>query len=158
MLNYNILNAKPTITYASTVDGSDTVECIDLLSKVLVDDIEISGYTVVEVTKDYIARPDLISLAMYGNDMYGDIICKVNGLSNPFELNEGMYVVVPEISYISKILKQGTASELSNSTDDYICAPTKNTQKAKNESRSANEQTIGETSFVIDKTNMVVYY
>ena len=47
----------------------------------------------VEVTEDYIARPDLISLKAYNSDDYTDIICKLNGISNPFELNKGDILV-----------------------------------------------------------------
>ena len=52
-------------------------------------------FNVLVVSKEYIARPDLIALDAYGDTMFADVICKVNGISNPFELNEGMYLILP---------------------------------------------------------------
>ena len=48
---------------------------------------EYYNYNIFEVTEEYVARPDLISYDAYGDEMYTDVICKLNGISNPFELN-----------------------------------------------------------------------
>jgi hypothetical protein len=44
------------------------------------------------------ARPDLISLRYYGTTSYIDVILKANGISNPFCLKEGMFLLIPEIT------------------------------------------------------------
>ena len=41
-------------------------------------------YEILEVTEKYIARPDLLSKDIYGDALYSDLICKLNGISNPF--------------------------------------------------------------------------
>lgn len=124
MLEYPILYKKPTVTLYK--DG-EKYEMIDLLSKVYNGDADIYGNTF-RVTKEYIARPDLISFAIYGTDKYGDMICKVNGISNPFELNENMLIFAPLEEFLSQIVyKLGEKNELvspskinSNGANDNI--------------------------------------
>ena len=90
MLNYDILHNKPTID----INGE---EGLDLLTKSLnfVDGTQQGNF--LQVNEYYVARPDLISLAVYGDDRYADIICKLNGISNPFELNEKMVLFIPTL-------------------------------------------------------------
>ena len=99
MLDYNILNQKPTIT---TVKDGEYVTYKDLLSQTY-NGRFIHGGRIVEVEEYYIARPDLISLAIYGDDKYADIICKINGISNPFELNKGTWLYAPDISVVTSL-------------------------------------------------------
>lgn len=99
MLDYNILSQKPNIT---VVKNGEYVTYKDLLSQTYNGNF-IQGGRMVYVEKYYTARPDLISLAVYGDDKYGDIICKINGISNPFELNEGMYLYTPDLGIVSKL-------------------------------------------------------
>lgn len=40
-------------------------------------------------------RPDLVSLAYYGTENYADIICKYNGISNPFSLAKDDIIKIP---------------------------------------------------------------
>ena len=39
-------------------------------------------YNIFTVSGEYIMRPDLISLDAYGDTMYADVICKINGISD----------------------------------------------------------------------------
>ena len=74
MLDYRLINSKPLITI-------NDVSYKDLLAKTFNDN---RGYypQVIIVNEYYVARPDLISLAMYGDDKYADVICKINGILN----------------------------------------------------------------------------
>ena len=45
-----------------------------------------------KVEAEYEGRPDLLSLDLYGDERYADVICKLNGVSNPYELAEGQYL------------------------------------------------------------------
>lgn len=125
MLDYPIIRKKQIINIVK--DGEATM-MIDLLSDVIRKDVPLRGRTIV-VTKDYIARPDLIAFVSYGTDAYGDLVCKLNGISNPFELNEGMILFIPYIDSLQDIIKvTGSNSELvspssktnSNGKDDNI--------------------------------------
>ena len=155
MLDYKLLELKPNIEINNEIG-------IDLLSKSYDLDKDMTGQFV-EVNEYYIARPDLISLAIYGDDKYADIICKVNGISNPFELNEGQIIFVPSYESINNIMitenqnKKTQKFELDDETkialDNKIGA-----QKRKNERRSPSQQLVGDTNYIIDKSLGVVFY
>jgi hypothetical protein len=57
-------------------------------------------YEILEVTEKYIALPDILCKDIYGDALYSDLICKLNGISNPFELNVGTLLVIPSPDYI----------------------------------------------------------
>ena len=59
------------------------------------------SYEHLYVTDKYIARPDLLSKDVYGSMEYADLLCKLNGISNPFELNAGMVLKIPSPDCIS---------------------------------------------------------
>lgn len=111
MLDYPVLAKKPEITIYR--DG-ERFDMIDLLAKTYISPDRQTG-KYITVTKEYIARPDLVSLAVYGKDDYADLICKANNLSNPFELNEGMILFIPlQESLNENVPIKGTKSELVN--------------------------------------------
>ena len=155
MLDYTILETKPKIDI-------DNEQGLDLLSKSIDLDKSMTGQFV-EVNEYYVARPDLISLAIYGDDKYGDIICKVNGISNPFELNEGQLIFLPTYETINNLVinenkkKKTEKIDLENetkiATDNKVGA-----QKRKDERRTPSQQLIGDNNYIIDKSLGVVFY
>lgn len=151
MLDYKLVDYKSKIT-----NNGETY--IDLMSEVWQNVNPDDGQYVV-VEHWYVARPDLISLAMYGTDQYADIICKVNGISNPFELNEGNIIFCPTMSFINNSCKAASgSSELISSGFDEISAQKLTWQKTKNSKRSPNQQTVGEQNYVIDKSLGLIFY
>lgn len=112
-------------------------------------------YEIIELSEKYIARPDLLSLDIYGDTLYSDILCKLNGISNPFELNKGMLLVIPSPDSIMDFMKVPTAQELDSSFDNDTSKPLLKTRKSK---RKANEAVVGDTRFKIDKTRGIVIY
>ena len=153
MLDYKLLKYKPTITY-----NNETYT--DLLARTFNENAMYTPIPVV-VNEYYVARPDLISLTMFGTDQYADIICKINGISNPFEMNENDVLVVPNVEYLTQCLaKTRNASEMINDPDNEVIQKLdkSNKQKRKNELRSPNEQLIGNSNYVIDKSLGLVFY
>ena len=152
MLNYRIIENKSII-------NNKGEKYIDLLSNTFDKSIIPRGELLI-VNKYYIARPDLISLACYGTDEYADIICKLNGISNPFEMNENDILFIPEIDYLHNCIfnKGHTQSDIIKEESDEIYVNASTYQKKKNEKRSPNEQTIGEKTFTIDKSLGIVFY
>jgi hypothetical protein len=112
-------------------------------------------YEIIEVSEKYIARPDLLSLDAYGDTLYADILCKLNGISNPFELNKGMLLVIPSPDSIMDFMKIPSTQELDSSFDNDVAKPLLKTRKEK---RKANEAVVGDTRFKIDKTRGIVIY
>jgi hypothetical protein len=112
-------------------------------------------YEIIEISEKYIARPDLLSLDIYGDSLYSDLLCKLNGISNPFELNKGMLMVIPSPDVISEFMKIPTTQELDLSFDEDLSKPI---LKNKKDKRKANEAIVGDTRFKIDKTRGIVIY
>lgn len=48
------------------------------------------------------ARPDLVSIRVYGEDTYQDQICKANGISNPYSLNLDDSLIIPNTVSFSR--------------------------------------------------------
>lgn len=110
-------------------------------------------YQVIEVTADYIGRMDIISKQIYGTTSYSDILCKINGISNPFELSEGDRLIIPALDNISDFIYNETSSESDNEDD-----PDKPKAKAKIDKRKPNEAIVGDKRYKVDKTNKVIIY
>lgn len=153
MLDYIVLNKKPK----TIIDGESA---IDLLYKTIDLDHTLNGKFLV-VNEYYIARPDLISLAVYGTDQYADIICKVNGISNPFELNKDTVLFIPSYDTIVSIVDTNPkqANDIVKVEDEDISTVFKvGNQKQRNESRTPNEQVVGDSNYIIDHSLGMVFY
>lgn len=153
-LNYKILDKKPVVE-------QDGLRYMDLLSQTIDPTTEITGSFLV-INKHYVARPDLISLAVYGDDQYADILCKINGISNPFEMNENDVIIIPhvevlqDITRVSPVVSQfitdnNPVTFISSINDDSL-------QREFNSTRSPNEQTKGMKNLVIDEENGLLLY
>lgn len=151
MLDYKIVNFKSKVS-------RNGQEYVDLMSKSFDKNVKMRGQICV-VNQYYVARPDLISLAFYHDDRYADLICKVNGISNPYELNEDDVLLIPDIECLQDAMKNfNQPSEFIKDDDDTLSEIDKKYRKMKNEARSPNQQVIGETNYVIDKSLGVVFY
>jgi hypothetical protein len=157
MLDYDSLASKPNMK--RNIDGIE-ISYKDLLAKTLNDKgtDPYAQYALIRVTEDYIARPDLISFVIYGTDKYADAICKINGISNPFELNEDMFLLIPNLTEIRFLYQSKNASAQITSENDPISSSKKTFQKSKADRRRPSEQTIGNKNFVIDLSNKMIIY
>lgn len=159
-LDYYVLSKKKTIDYNSKFDGSEKVKAVDLLSK-SINEFESSNPIIINVEKEYIARPDLISLALYSTDKYADLICKVNGISNPFELNENMILICPSLTDINNLLNITAEpnSFINNPEKDSILNIKSNNKLIPNQRRSPAEATIKDNNYTIyeDIKGLVFY-
>jgi len=146
MLINSLLKNKPII-HSDLLDediihlGAITYKIPDMVS-----------YSLYKVSKSHVARPDLISKVVYGVDIYGDFICKVNGISNPFEINEGDIIIIPDLDYVNEFMMDDLYND-STKEDNNMPKP-----KTRNEKRRANDAIIGDTRFKIDKDNRVIIY
>ena len=112
-------------------------------------------YSVLVVDDQYIMRPDLISLDAYGDAMYADVICKLNGV-NPFEVNKNMELILPSPEYIMDFVVQPDTDDREvGETSSLSYAPV---AKSSVQKRKANEAVIGDKRFNIDPVNGVIVY
>ena len=65
------------------------------------------SYNVYRVPKDYVMRPDLISKAVYNNSLYAEIVLKYNGISNPFTIDEGDLILIPDLESAQSKIREG---------------------------------------------------
>ena len=157
-LNYGLITKKPELEYKFSDGTTETVK--DLLAKTFDNTVDFSNaYTIVEVTKEYIARPDLVSFVLYHTDEYADILCKINGISNPFELMEGNILICPREEFINRFSKavsdnmDGLAS-----TSSSLLTRKQSFKKNKGEKRSPNEATVFDHNYVqVGDTNLLIY-
>ena len=153
MLDYLLVDKKPMIKINGEVGKDFLYKSIDLEKNYSGGFIEVNEY--------YIARPDLISLAVYGDDKYGNIICKINGISNPFELNEGMVIFIPTYESINNIVDMKAnyyKTQLLDDIDEISKTKKEGNQKMKNEKRSPANQLVGDKNYIIDKSLGLVFY
>lgn len=155
-LDYLTLTHKPKIKIKDK--NGKQQECYDLLPVTLASIYVDNSMNKCMVNKYYVARPDLISLAFYGTDRYADIICKLNGISNPFEINENDLLTIPPIEQLSMYTKPNhNVSELITSGSTIDRSKTSK-QKELNKKRSPNEQVVGDKNYLIDKSLGLVFY
>lgn len=146
-MDYSTLFNKPI--RQCSINGEDIK---DLLNLTFIDP-DYYEYEIFRVPKEYIARPDLVCLDKYGTTNNVDVICKINGISNPFELNEGDLLIMPSTGSLSHFHYTGDHIDYTDNTTGQNPVP-----KKRNEKRKANEAVIGDTRFRIDKTRGVVIY
>lgn len=109
-------------------------------------------FDIVRVDPQYTARPDLLSYDIYGTDLYTDIICKLNGISNPFELNEGDLIVVPSSFDVNSFFVKPIILEQNDKENNTPKA------KRKQDKRKPNDAVIGDKRFTIDTKKRVIIY
>jgi len=148
MLRNSLLSEKRIKKYSITDE-----DMIDLLSKTFIYSTNFE-YRIVEVTEMTVARPDILSNVAYGSDMYGDLICKINGISNPLEMNVGQLLVVPEPQSLKLFFTKET-SDIDDLSKDSNLRPT---PKKKKEKRKTNEAIDGDVRYKIDSSNRIIVY
>jgi len=72
------------------------------------------AYNVYRVPKEYAMRPDLISKSVYNNSLYAEVILKFNGISNPFSIDEGDIILIPDLDAAKGKMKELGTSESQN--------------------------------------------
>lgn len=110
----------------------------------------------VSIDRDHEARLDLIARTAFGNELYGDILLRLNGPSNPFEVAEGMYMILPAMDEFDNFLVNPSKNWKEKTTAEQV--KNKPKPKAKNEKRKPNEAVIGNKRFNIDPLSKIVIY
>ena len=110
-------------------------------------------YEIIELNERYVARPDILSIDVYGDSLYSDLLCKLNGISNPFEMNVGMLMIIPSPDCIMDFMNVPNAED-----NDIVYDDNKPTLKTKKSKRKANEAVLGDSRFKIDKQRGIVIY
>ena len=108
---------------------------------------------VVPVEDGFECRPDLISDDIYGDEMYADILTKLNGPSNPFELSNTQHIILPSVDSVTNFI-QNPNTDWSTPERDT----TRPKAKARHEKRKPNEAVVGDKRFNIDPQSKIIIY
>jgi hypothetical protein len=73
-------------------------------------------YNVYRVPKEFSMRPDLIAAAVYNNSIYAEIILKYNGISNPFSIQEGDLILIPNLDSAQTVISVQSGTESDGAT------------------------------------------
>lgn len=104
----NSLDNKPLVKRDDGLEVKDlTASMFNLRSNNYV------SYNIYRVPKEFAMRPDLISAAAYNNTLYAEIILKYNGISNPFSIQEGDIILIPNLDSVKAIIapQKGTDAD-----------------------------------------------
>lgn len=101
----NSLDKKPTFTLP---DGTELKDLTQSMFDMGVPNY--ISYNVYKIPRQYEMRPDLISAAVYKDSAYAELILKFNGISNPFTLLEGDYILIPSLDSIRPIIATNSGS------------------------------------------------
>ena len=151
MLKHNIIMGKPRI-FSEEVGE----QMINLCSQTFILQPNVE-YHLFITTPDYIGRPDLVSQFLYNTTTYTDIICKINGISNPFELNADKILICPTEAHISSFYLP-SEDDYEDDVNGIPLTSNKPQPKQVDEKRSANDSIVNDKRFDIDKENRVVVY
>lgn len=136
-------------TYYSEYLGE---EIIDLLDKTY--EIPTTyNMTLTMIDPDYECRPDLVADELYGDETLVAELFKLNGPSNPFEVNSGQYLLAPSIDVISEFVVRPSSKWKDDKKSAYKPKP-----KNKNEKRKPNEAVVGDKRFNVDKLSKIIVY
>lgn len=110
---------------------------------------------VVPVEPGFESRMDLVALEVYGDDIYADLLSRLNGPSNSMVLNEGDYLILPSLNDLDKFF-QIPSEDWSESKNSAQSKRPK--AKTKNTKRKPNEAVIGDKRFNVDAQSKIVVY
>ena len=104
-----------TIDKKNIYTNNDGIELVDLSDSIFNSNLKAVTCSFYKVTKEMQMRPDLLSIASFGEDTYAEMIVKYSEICNPFAIEEDDVIAVPSLNSIYNEVKDVI---LSNNTED----------------------------------------
>lgn len=104
-----------TIDKKNTYTNNDGIELVDLSDSIFNSNLKAVTCSFYKVTKEMQMRPDLLSIASFGEDTYAEMIVKYSEICNPFAIEEDDVIAVPSLNSVYNEVKDVI---LSNNTED----------------------------------------
>lgn len=126
-MEFKILENKPIV-----INSKDNQEIVDLIYPSM--RYENTNYNIVDyfyVGEDMIMRPDLLSYITYNNINSWDKLLKFNGISNPFSIDQGDLILVPDLFWIENQVVKSDDNNKNNYKINDAVDPTKKISKSK---------------------------
>tara|TARA_R110001592_G_scaffold62377_2_gene190856 strand:- start:6010 stop:6561 length:552 start_codon:yes stop_codon:yes gene_type:complete len=115
-MNLKTLRTKPKIADTTSVTNSKKLDMTEP-TLILKNEVRIRAYHPVSEYEE--GRLDLVSLKYYATDTLVDIICKANGISNPFAVPRGTILVIPDKRAATKAY-QAPKTIKNNPRDQFV--------------------------------------
>jgi len=125
-MNLKTLKTK-NIIKESTAIGVEKKFDLSAPSLTIIHEAKLKAYH--HVSEYEITRLDLISLKYYGDASYVDVICKANGISNPFAVAPGTILAIPDKFAANYSFKK--PKKIINNPRDQFTEPKRASQKDK---------------------------
>lgn len=127
------MNIKSLTLKNIKIDQFTGEEFFDLSSPSFKYDVKYGVKAIHYVLPDQEGRIDLISNIYYGSGEYIDAICVVNNIFNPFSIQEGDVLVIPNIiQNETELYKKPKTQERPNIVQDQFINTDRQTQKDQN--------------------------
>lgn len=111
--------------------------------------------SVTPIDAGYEGRVDLIADVLYGDDMYADVVLRLNGPGNPFEFNKDQNIIVPNQDEVGEFFQTPAKAW----SEKHLAAKESRPKpKARSEKRKPNEAVIGDKRFNIDPQSKIIIY
>lgn len=104
-----------TIDKKNTYKNNDGIELVDLSDSIFNSKLKTVTCSFYKVTKEMQMRPDLLSIASFGEDTYAEMIVKYSEICNPFAIEEDDVIAVPSLNSVYDEVKDVI---LSNNKED----------------------------------------
>lgn len=120
-MEFQILNSKPIIT----INNEEFVDISQI--SVRYTDVDLMITDTFMVNEEMTMRPDMLSYIGYGTADYFDYILKFNGISNPFSIDYGDIIQVPDMMYMAEAVSNAQFEYEDNQKDirDQYINPSK---------------------------------
>lgn len=107
MLTLATIANKKTIT--NTVDGE---RILDLTETIFNKTVSVKITKPIIVTEEFEGRPAYLSKVVMGDESHLDLLCSINGISNPMTIQAGMILLVPELTSMQSAIKDNSTSSV----------------------------------------------
>lgn len=99
----------------------DDVEMLDFTSQVIVVKKQLTfSRPPITVSEEFAGRPDLISKLVYGSEDHTDLLLFFNGFSNPFMVDAGMTMIIPDLdSMLANVVDKTKEDEDNKSKEAF---------------------------------------
>lgn len=131
-------------------DGIDMIDLTDSIFGVKDSVVTCSFY---KVRKNMEMRPDLMSIAAFGEDIYTEMIIKYSQIDNPFAIEEGDIIAVPTLNSIYDDVKDIYANKTGIDTYDLVKNYHKYIDKSKVPAKMGAEESTAYSDSVNNKSS-----
>lgn len=108
-----------TLDRKTAYTNNEGEELIDLTESIFSSNLKSITCSFYKVTKEMEMRPDLLSIASFGEDTYTEMIMKYSEIDNPFAIEEDDVVAIPSLNNVYNEVKDVILSNNSDGENNY---------------------------------------